>query len=163
MQVIRRLGPQVVEGLRNVRRAEALVRGRCLRVGSQVLDHCRGGAQKMLPSAVAEAVVASITSTADVVGVREGGVVRDPLVRGRGEGGLPVRRCAAWGIPVRRWGGWECDLPRRGRRRWGGRRGVSPAVVTRDWSLLVRRRDKAVVGWCGFPRRGGRTQQRPMR
>ena len=59
MLEIRGLGPRVMEGLRDVRRAEVLVRGRCLRVGAQVLDHCRGGAQKMLSSAVAEAIVAS--------------------------------------------------------------------------------------------------------
>jgi hypothetical protein len=53
------LGPREVEGLRDVRRAEVLVRRM-----EQVLDHCRGGAQKMLSSAVAEAIVASIISTA---------------------------------------------------------------------------------------------------
>ena len=65
----------------------------------QVLDHCRGGAQKMLPSAVAEAVVASIISTAgrweggkmrwcgcvdgDDVGARWDGSVRQSSERGR--------------------------------------------------------------------------------
>ena len=65
----------------------------------QVLDHCRGGAQKMLPSAVAEAVVASIISTAG--GVEGGGMGWYGGVVGD-DGGGPVGRSLRWQVEVAR-------------------------------------------------------------
>ena len=80
--------------------------------GERVLDHCRGGVQKVLSSAVAETIVVSIISTA---GELEGGKM------GWCGGvdcvgvGAPVGRCLRWQAAVARVAGSVRQSSERGR------------------------------------------------
>ena len=80
--------------------------------GERVLDHCRGGVRKVLPSAVAEAIEASIISTAGGDWRWEDGVVWwRRWCRRWG----PVGRCLQWQAVVARVAGSVRQSSERGR------------------------------------------------